>query len=117
MSMRRIATYGEAVTFRSELTTTDTTTDWEAETTTETTKTVNAITREARSPQRDRSETGDDLDIDRYVYVYEGDLSEFTIYDYDGEGDTYVTISGAEYRVVRSEAYSTGTLRVEVVHA
>ena len=113
--MRRIATYGDAVTLRSETTTIDATTDWEDESTTETETTVNAIVRDANRPSRQRDEVGDEIDLDVVAYIYADDLDGFTLHEYDDDGDSWLTHDSTEYRVVRVRGYTSGTYKVEAV--
>ena len=113
--MRRIATYGEEITLRSVTVAIDDTSDWEDETYTESTTTARAITRDARQPSRERDELGDEIDLDLVLYIYENDLDGFTLHEYDDDGESWATVNGTEYRIVRVRGYTTGTFRVEAV--
>jgi hypothetical protein len=130
--MRRLATYGDDVTLRTEIRSVDTTTDWDDATETTVTTTVNAFVRPTATSQRDRSEEGDALDADATVYVYDDDLpDDFHLFDYGGthrhvsgrtapdthtgDGDTYVTHEGVEYIAARVTTRSNGILEIEAV--
>ena len=118
VSLRKIATYGEEVTLRSTVTATDTTSDWDDQTETETTATVDAMIQVAPGrTNRERTEYGQGVDADYDVFIHRDDIpAAFTIYDYDGAGMTEIERgNGHTYTIVRYAERSHGTVEIEAI--
>lgn len=98
---RRVATYGERVTFVNEVITADSTTDWDDETVTTTQVSPLAVVQTPRQGVVTRSPEGDEVDVDASVYVHDRDLGGFPIRDGAEGGPTKLTLAdGREFMVV-----------------
>jgi len=98
---RRIATYGEALTFENVDVSVDETSAWNDETRTVEMVTATGLVDRGRSATPERGERRDSVDADATVRVPDDELGGFEVRDYGDDKTTVTTDGGRKFVVVR----------------
>ena len=110
---RFIRRHGEQVTLKTYQLSHDETSDWDDETRTETTTTVQAVIARPRSSEANPpGEAGDRIPVDHIVYVRD-DISQ-DVNDVNDDTPSIVSLYGADYTVLVAEDRPNGVTRLKV---